>query len=166
MTPPRIDTITLNLHNRDEVIAFINRTDYHAEPPEDAGSDVIYIDLPAGRRPEIVVLGETVTLTDTALTIGRGDTVRATLPKQVHENVTAWDVGGATEVGGWADVGAVYVHTSAGNGLGDEIAAMVVSVDPVTGGLLVEMETDTSRDPAVPVTFILNNSVAFRQGPQ
>jgi hypothetical protein len=159
------ESITLTASNRDAVIALINRTAYHAEALEDSSPYVI-IDLPAGGPAELVEPGETVTLTDTAITIGREiggrEETRATIPLRVHEHVAAWEVSGPPARGGYAADGPCYVPGAAAmgdgldDGLGDEIATVAVSVDPVNGGLVVDVNTVTTGDPIVPVTFILN----------
>ncbi|GAA1281758.1 helix-turn-helix transcriptional regulator [Saccharothrix xinjiangensis] len=64
-------TITLTLFNRDEVIKFITGPLCKAREPEDFGSDVVIVELSARRA--VVLLGETVTRTETDFVItGRG----------------------------------------------------------------------------------------------
>jgi hypothetical protein len=73
------DSITLGLHNRPEVIAFIDGEFHPGREPDDPGSDVVVIDLID--RSEVVINGETVTRTDHEFLIGRAGKIRTTFPR-------------------------------------------------------------------------------------
>lgn len=73
------DAITLTLTNRDEVITFLLESGYRAREPDDPGSDVVYIELPNHTR-QIVMPGETVTITDDELVVGRNGGARFRFP--------------------------------------------------------------------------------------
>lgn len=81
------DVIMLSLLNRNRVIAFLIDAGLQAREPDDLGSDVVYIELPTGRR-QIVMPGELVTRTDDEITIGRGGGVRARIPRPTDTEET------------------------------------------------------------------------------